>query len=77
MRPDTSLQLLQQHIGQPWLGVPVAEKIKDMSKRPAGTRNCLVRATLDKRFRWWTMAATPFLMFYLAGLIFQVIVIQH
>ncbi|KXJ78710.1 hypothetical protein RP20_CCG003643 [Aedes albopictus] len=69
LRGDTPLTMLQPHLGSIWIGSKVSEKIRDLTQQ-SQRRNLLVRFTLDKRFRWWSMIATPFLVFYLAGLIF-------
>ncbi|XP_062560303.1 palmitoyltransferase Hip14 isoform X1 [Armigeres subalbatus] len=69
LRGDTPLTMLQPHMGSIWIGSKVSEKIRDLTQQ-SQRRNLIVRFTLDKRFRWWSMIATPFLVFYLAGLIF-------
>lgn len=69
LRGDTPLTMLQPHLDSIWIGSKVSEKIRDLTQQ-SQRRNLLVRFTLDKRFRWWSMIATPFLVFYLAGLIF-------
>lgn len=69
LRGDTPLTMLQPHLGSIWIGSKVSEKVRDLTQQ-SQRRNFIVRFTLDKRFRWWSMIATPFLVFYLAGLIF-------
>ncbi|XP_065079483.1 palmitoyltransferase Hip14 isoform X2 [Ochlerotatus camptorhynchus] len=69
LRGDTPLTMLQPHLGSIWIGSKVSEKVRDLTQQ-SQRRNLIVRFTLDKRFRWWSMIATPFLVFYLAGLIF-------
>uniref|UniRef100_A0A1L8DY41 Palmitoyltransferase n=1 Tax=Nyssomyia neivai TaxID=330878 RepID=A0A1L8DY41_9DIPT len=70
LRGDTPLTMLQSQMGAFWISPKVNEKLRDMGQMQQ-RRNILVRWTVDKRVRWWTMAATPFLVFYLAGLIFS------
>lgn len=70
LRGDTPLSLLTAQQGSIWIGSKVAEKVRELTQAQQ-RKNCIVRMTLDKRFRWWTMIATPFLIFYLAGLIFN------
>ncbi|XP_055629009.1 palmitoyltransferase Hip14 isoform X2 [Toxorhynchites rutilus septentrionalis] len=69
LRGDTPLIMLQPHLGSIWIGSKVSEKVRELSQQ-SQRRNMIIRFTLDKRFRWWCMIATPFLVFYLAGLIF-------
>ena len=69
LRGDTPLTMLQPHLGSIWIGSKVSEKVRELSQQTQ-RRNFIIRITLDKRFRWWSMIATPFLVFYLAGLIF-------
>ncbi|XP_053683911.1 palmitoyltransferase Hip14 isoform X1 [Sabethes cyaneus] len=69
LRGDTPLTMLQPHLGSIWIGSKVSEKVRELTQQ-SQRRNFIVRFTLDKRFRWWSMIATPFLVFYLAGLIF-------
>lgn len=69
LRGDTPLTMLQPHLGSIWIGSKVSEKVRELTQQ-SQRRNPIVRFTLDKRFRWWSMIATPFLVFYLAGLIF-------
>ncbi|XP_058459578.1 palmitoyltransferase Hip14 isoform X1 [Malaya genurostris] len=69
LRGDTPLTMLQPHLGSIWIGSKVSERVRELTQR-SQRRNLIIRFTLDKRFRWWSMIATPFLVFYLAGLIF-------
>lgn len=62
--------MLQSQIGSFWISPKVAEKLRELGQMQQ-RRNFLVRCSVDKRVRWWTMVATPFLVFYLAGLIFS------
>lgn len=64
--------MLQQHIGSLWIAPKVNEKVRDMTQRQQHQdkrKNFFIRLSMDKRFRWYAMVATPFLVFYLAGLI--------
>ncbi|XP_037025556.1 palmitoyltransferase Hip14 isoform X2 [Bradysia coprophila] len=70
LRGDTPLSMLQVHAGSVWIGQKIVEKIREHSQTTM-RRNVFVRMTLDKRVRWWSMVATPFLTFYLAGIIFN------
>uniref|UniRef100_A0A182TRT0 Palmitoyltransferase n=1 Tax=Anopheles melas TaxID=34690 RepID=A0A182TRT0_9DIPT len=69
LRGDTPLTMLQPHLGSIWIGTKVSDRIREATQQ-SHRRNPLVRMTLDKRFRWWSMIATPFLVFYLVGLVF-------
>ncbi|KAL9704165.1 hypothetical protein quinque_007683 [Culex quinquefasciatus] len=69
LRGDTPLTMLQPHLGSIWIGSKVSEKVRELTQQ-SQRRNIIVRMTHDKRLRWWSMIATPFLVFYLAGLIF-------
>lgn len=72
LRGETPLKMLQQHIGSLWLGDKITERVKDLTKQQNLAKNgrrCLLRLKSDKRLHFWTMAALPFLFFYLTGLI--------
>uniref|UniRef100_A0A336K7Y1 Palmitoyltransferase n=1 Tax=Culicoides sonorensis TaxID=179676 RepID=A0A336K7Y1_CULSO len=70
LRGDTPLSMLQAHLGSVWIGSKVAERVREKVQMQQ-KRNFLVRLTLDKRFRYWVMIATPFLVYYLIGLLFS------
>lgn len=67
-RGDTPLSMLQTQLGQVWIGTKVAEKIRE-NMSTLRSRNVIFRVLKDKRIRWWSMAATPFLLFYMTGMI--------
>jgi palmitoyltransferase ZDHHC13/17 len=72
LRGDTPLKLLQAHIGAIWLTEKVNDKVKEVTQQQSGLkrgRRWLLRLSMDKRLRWWTMVALPFLFFYLIGLL--------
>ena len=62
--------MVQVNSGSMWISQKVMERVREMSQTQQ-RRNCLVRWTTDKRVRWYSMTATPFLTFYIAGLIFS------
>lgn len=62
--------MLQPHLSSVWIGSKVAEKVKELTQQSQKNNFC-IRLTFDKRFRWWAMIGTPFLIFYLAGIIFS------
>jgi palmitoyltransferase ZDHHC13/17 len=70
LRGDSALSMLQPHLNSTWISSKVTDKIREMVQRQQRT-NLIVRYSLDKRFRFWCMMATPFLAFYVAGLIFS------
>lgn len=67
-RGDTPLSVLQTQLGQVWIGTKVAEKIRE-NMSTLRSRNVIYRVVRDKRIRWWSMAATPFLLFYITGML--------
>ncbi|GLV35160.1 Huntingtin-interacting protein 14 [Carabus blaptoides fortunei] len=67
-RGDTPLSMLQNYLGERWIGAKVVEKVRE-NLNSARSHNVLHRMTRDKRVRWWCMVGTPFLSFYIAGLI--------
>lgn len=75
LRGQTPLEMLKVHVGSGWISNKLRDKIKDITthqiKSTKGWFSFLYRFSLDKRIRWWSMAATPFLVFYAAGLIFD------
>lgn len=62
--------MLQAHLGSVWIGTKVAEKVREKIQMQQ-KRNFLTKLMLDKRFRYWVMIATPFLVYYLIGLLFS------
>lgn len=62
--------MLQAHLGSVWIGSKVAEKVKEKIQMQQ-KRNFVTKLMLDKRFRHWAMIATPFLVYYLIGLLFS------
>lgn len=76
-RGDTPLVMLQHYLGERWVGPKVVEKVRE-NLSSSRSQNFIHRMAKDKRVRWWCMVGTPFLTFYLAGLIlganFQVLV---
>lgn len=71
LRGDTALGMLQVHAGNVWIGKRVAERCADVLQQQQRKRNPCLRLYADKRVRWWSMAATPFLTIYVAGLVFS------
>ncbi|XP_042222045.1 palmitoyltransferase ZDHHC17-like [Homarus americanus] len=51
-----------------WLDKKVLEKIQEMQK---SARNICYRISNDKSLRYWTMMGTPFLVFYVIGLVLK------
>lgn len=66
-RGDTPLSMLQSHLNAVWVGSKIIEKVKEAANNKS--KNFLFSFTKDKRVRWWCMVGTPFIAFYLAGLI--------
>ncbi|XP_043259622.1 palmitoyltransferase Hip14 isoform X2 [Colletes gigas] len=64
MRDETAMTLLGRHIGAAWLGHKINQEIKEKQGR---TRTWC----RDKRMRWYCMISTPFIVFYVIGLILQ------
>ncbi|XP_018326776.1 palmitoyltransferase Hip14 isoform X2 [Agrilus planipennis] len=69
-RGDTPLTLLHDHIGEVWVGSKVADRIKEATNVNRA-HNFLKRLLQDKRLRWWCMIGTPFIVFYIIGLILE------
>ncbi|XP_008547862.1 palmitoyltransferase Hip14 isoform X1 [Microplitis demolitor] len=61
---ETPLSLLRPHIGAAWLGAKISHEIRERQGRTRAWCK-------DKRVRWYCMVSTPFIVFYLIGLIFQ------
>lgn len=62
--------MLQAHLGSVWIGTKVAEKVREKMQLQQ-KRNVITRLMVDKKFRYWAMIATPFLVYYLIGLLFS------
>ncbi|GBP07474.1 Palmitoyltransferase Hip14 [Eumeta japonica] len=70
LRGVTPLTMLQTGAESLWVGAKVSDKIKEytlMNNR----RNTLRRLMYDKKFRWWAVVVTPFLAFYITGLLLE------
>lgn len=75
LRGDTPLKMLQQHVGSGWMNEKVNERIKDLTKQQSYAKSRfqqILRLTMDRRLRWWTMATIPFLFFYITGLVISI-----
>lgn len=75
MRGDTPLKMLQAHIGSVWISDKVLDKVKELTQQQSNLkrgRRCLVRLSMDKRLRWWTMVSLPFIFFYITGMIISI-----
>lgn len=70
LRGDTPMSMLEAQTGSIWIGPKVAEKVREASLSTS-RRTLLQKLKSDKRLRWWTMAFTPFLAFYLVGVVFS------
>lgn len=82
LRSDTPVSMLQTQVGALWISPRVMERLRELGHvhhlpgdRWSSPRFrylcCWMRwCRSDKRVRWWCMAGTPFLVFYLAGLLF-------
>lgn len=62
--------MMQSQLGQIWMSPKVTEKVKEKAQLEQ-RRGKLTKLMLDKRFRWWAMIGTPFLVYYLVGLLFS------
>lgn len=82
LRGDTPLTMLQAQSGSIWISQKVAERVRDLTlttynqqqqhqQQFSKYNNFILRLKHDKRLKWWSMVASPFLAFYLAGLIFS------
>jgi palmitoyltransferase len=76
LRGDTPLKMLQSHIGSVWISEKVNDKVKDLTQQQSSSfkrgRKFLLRISMDKRLRWWTMVAMPFILFYIIGMIISI-----
>lgn len=78
LRQETPLKMLQSNIGSIWITPKVATKVADLTRQQEKDKhylsclNFLVRMSLDRRFRFYSLVATPFLVFYLVGLILSI-----
>ncbi|XP_070508799.1 palmitoyltransferase Hip14 [Chironomus tepperi] len=75
MRGDTPLKMLQAHIGSVWISDKVLDKVKELTQQQSNLkrgRRCLVRLSMDKRLKWWTMVSLPFIFFYITGMIISI-----
>ncbi|XP_012279856.1 palmitoyltransferase Hip14 isoform X1 [Orussus abietinus] len=61
---ETPQTLLSPHIGAAWLGHKVSQEIREKQGRTRAWCR-------DKRVRWYCMVSTPFILFYLIGMVFQ------
>lgn len=68
-RGDTSLQLLQQHIGSKWIHYEVAEKIKDITQRRSTKTTLLMKIVMSERIKFWTLVTVPLAFLFSVGLI--------
>ncbi|PSN53756.1 Palmitoyltransferase Hip14 [Blattella germanica] len=66
---ETPHSLLQSQKNATWIGKKVHDKIQEVSG--SKRRNPCYKITRDKRLRFWCMVSTPFLAFYIAGMILQ------
>ncbi|XP_049956340.1 palmitoyltransferase Hip14 [Schistocerca serialis cubense] len=69
MQGDSPYTMLAMFQNAPWVGKKVREKIQEVSV--TNRRNPCYKFTRDKRLRFWCMVSTPFLVFYLIGIILQ------
>lgn len=69
LRGDTPLSMMDAQAGAIWISAKVMERVRESSQAVL-RRSLISRLKNDKRLRWWTMAASPFLAFYLAGIVF-------
>uniref|UniRef100_A0A1Y1KH18 Palmitoyltransferase n=3 Tax=Photinus pyralis TaxID=7054 RepID=A0A1Y1KH18_PHOPY len=67
-RGDTPLALLQNCSGSVWIGAKVGDRIRE-AMNSNRSQNMFIRISKDKRVKWWCMVGTPFISFYIAGLI--------
>lgn len=78
IRQETPLKMLQSNVGSIWITPKVAAKVADLTREQQQNKhyfsclNFLVRMSLDRRFRFYSMIAMPFLVFYLVGLILSI-----
>lgn len=68
--------MLQTQMGSFWISPKVLDKMRELGHSHGSTPQrrylfCFRWFLTDKRARWWTMAGTPFLVFYLSGLLFS------
>lgn len=73
LRGDTPLTMLKvnANLGSIWIGSKVAEKVNEVD-HASNPRGLFVRLALDKRICFWSMIGTPFIVFYLAGMLFAI-----
>ncbi|KAL7294773.1 hypothetical protein TKK_0011708 [Trichogramma kaykai] len=64
LKNETPMKLLQPHIGSAWLGHKFSNEIRQK-------QNPTRVWCRDKRIRWYCMIGTPFIVFYMVGMIFQ------
>ncbi|GLH03362.1 hypothetical protein R5R35_007131 [Gryllus longicercus] len=69
MQGETPCSMLLTHKNSSWVGKKVLEKLQEHSN--SKRRNLCHRFTKDKRLKFWCMVTTPFLAFYIVGIILQ------
>ncbi|EDV97269.1 palmitoyltransferase Hip14 [Drosophila grimshawi] len=70
LRAETPLSMLEAQTGAIWIGAKVMDRVREASLTSQQRRSLLSKLRHDKRLRWWSMAASPFTAFYLAGIVF-------
>lgn len=68
--------MLYSSLGSIWITEKIRNRVMDEHQRQYKSSQSRLRwfyrFIYDKRVRWWSMTGTPFLVFYLAGLIFNI-----
>lgn len=67
-RGDSTLQLLQQHIGSRWIHYEVIEKIKDVTQQRSKT-TILMKIMMSEKIKFWTLVTVPFIFIFSIGII--------
>lgn len=67
-RGDTPMAMLQSQVGSLWISSKVGEYINEEANK-SNPKSIIHTIARDKRIRWWCMVGTPFMAFYMAGVI--------
>lgn len=69
-RGDSSLMLLQLHIGDRWLHREVIDLVKDITQKRSSNVNILMKLSMNQRLRYATLVCIPFLFLFSIAFIF-------
>lgn len=73
LRGETPLSMLESCITAVWMTGKIRDRVTDLAKQQLKSRQSrcgwFYRFVFDGRVRWWSMMGTPFLVFYMVGVV--------